>query len=73
MRQAEREFNALAAQPYLQQIRSWYEQSPLPRATGKGKKTPATEAVPIVSGADGVTRLLRTTPFRDVLLRELLQ
>jgi hydrogenase-4 transcriptional activator len=73
VQQAEREFQAVAAQPFLQQIHQWRRQHPLPTCNGR-RETKQSPEVPLqrLPETEGVGRLLRAVAFREVLLRELL-
>lgn len=69
MQQAEQVFQRLEARPFLQRIQAWFQRYPLPSTK------PATDAQPpltlILLETDGVGRLLRAAPFREVVLQEL--
>lgn len=69
MRQAEQAFQALAAQPFLQQTQAWFQHHPLSaRKAALVAQHPLTLVLP---ETDGVGRLLRAAPFREVVLHEL--
>ncbi len=71
MHRAAQEFQRLAAQPFLQQCEEWFRHHPLP-PTGNTDFQPPTHNAPLVfTETEGVGRLLRAAPFRDVVLHEL--
>ena len=67
MHQAEQVFQALAAHPFLQQVQAWFQHYPLPTE----KAATADPLTLVLPETDGVGRLLRAAPFRDVVLHEL--
>lgn len=73
MKEAQQHFHTLAAQPWLQQIKRWFANHPLPSTATAQAANSQTEITPLLhTEAEGVSRLLQATISPDVLLRELL-
>jgi hydrogenase-4 transcriptional activator len=71
MRQATREFQALKASPLLARCQDWLAQHPLVHSADNTPAPVPDAAWRMVPESEGIGRLLRAVPFREVVVREL--